>query len=267
MPNVHDEFGTAADYFKACEALQEKGKGISKNHIALLQAHFKAPNHTATMAQLAESVGYFTGGTVNMQYGTLARRVAQQLGIVEPPKGFWLHVLAGWAKNRDPESGNTAFVLRRPVIQALTRLDILPRKERKKVAPDPVALASPTAKVIAAMLCNPEVQVNEVLLAAMEGRHYLAERGFRQRNRLLIEAKKKQSDGKCSVCGFDFKERYRGIEKDQLVAHHVKPIGQRRRASKTTLDQINLLCPNCHAAVHSEDPPLSADQLRKMLIS
>jgi len=127
--------------------------------------------------------------------------------------------------------------------------------------------ASNTAKVIAAMLCNPEVQVDEVLLAAMEGRHYLAERGFRQRNRVLIEAKKKQSDGKCSVCGFDFKERYRGIEKDHLVAHHVKPNGQRKRALKTTLAEIDLLCPNCHAAVHSEDPPQTANQLRKMLIS
>jgi len=264
MPKLRDnELGTAANFYKAFEALQEEG--IPDNTVALLQAHFNAPNHTATMAQLAEAVGFANYGGANMQYGILGRRLGEKLGIDKTTLGFWLHILAEWAGKG--ELGHQAFILRRPVIQALARLGILPKTERKKVPPDPVALASPTAKVIAAMLCNPEVQVNEVLLAAMEGRHYLAERGFRQRNRLLIEAKKKQSDGKCSVCGFDFKERYRGIEKDHLVAHHVKPIRQRKRASKTTLDQIDIFCPNCHAAAHSQDPPLTADQLRKMLIS
>ena len=57
MPKLN-ELATAADYFKAFEALQQKGKGISEKHIALLQTHFKAPNHTATMAQLAKAVGY-----------------------------------------------------------------------------------------------------------------------------------------------------------------------------------------------------------------
>lgn len=56
MPKLNG-LATAADYFKAFEALQQKGKGISEKHIALLQAHFKAPNHTAAMAQLAKAVG------------------------------------------------------------------------------------------------------------------------------------------------------------------------------------------------------------------
>jgi 5-methylcytosine-specific restriction protein A len=94
----------------------------------------------------------------------------------------------------------------------------------------------------------------------------------------LIETKQKQSGGKCFVCGFDFKEHYKGIWRDHLVAHHavqarplfkeqhVEPIGQPKRASKSTLDEIELLCPNCHSAVHSQDPPLSADELRGRLI-
>ncbi len=269
MTTLHDEFGTAADYFKAFETLLKEG--IHEEHLALLKAHFDAPNHTATWAQLAEVVGYATGGAVNIQYGTLARRVAEQLGIVEPPKGFWLHVLVMWAKHRDSESGHTAFVFRRPVIEALTRLGIFPKTEKRKKAAkavsDPVEAASPTSKVIAAMLCNPEVQAGEVQLAAMEGRHYLAEAKFRRRNRALIEEKKRQSNGKCSVCGFDFKTTYKGLDRDLLVGHHVEPIGKRKKASKTTLDDIEILCPNCHAAVHSEDPPLSADELRGRLIS
>jgi hypothetical protein len=125
-----DTFGTADDYFRAFQALQNKGKGISENHIALLNAHFNAPNHTATWAQLAKAVGYPSGDTVNLQYGTFAGRVAQQLGIREKPKGFWLYVLAEWGDKG--ELGHQAFVLRRPVIEALTRLGILPKIERKK---------------------------------------------------------------------------------------------------------------------------------------
>jgi hypothetical protein len=117
-----EEFGTSSDYVKAFAALQKEG--IAEEHVALLRAHFKAPNHTATWAQIAEVVGYANRNAVNLQYGTLARRVAHRLGMVEPPKGFWLFVLAKWADARDP-SGHTAFVLRQPVIEALAQLGIL----------------------------------------------------------------------------------------------------------------------------------------------
>ena len=106
----------------------------------------------------------------------------------------------------------------------------------------------------------------EAVLAAMEGDSYRGEATFRHRNGALIEKKKKLSDGRCSVCQVKFSERYEGIEALCLVAHHVEPIGKRKKASKTTLDDIDLLCPNCHTAVHTKDPPLSADKLRKMLV-
>ncbi len=47
-----DEFGNADDYFKAFQALEENGKGIHERHLALLKAHFDAPNHTATWRSL-----------------------------------------------------------------------------------------------------------------------------------------------------------------------------------------------------------------------
>jgi hypothetical protein len=118
----HEEFGTSDIYYRAFQAILSEG--IPDNHLALLQAHFRAPAHTATWAQLAKEVGYANGNAVNLQYGTLASRVAKLLRIGEAPKGFWLYVLAGWADERDPVSGHTAFVLRRPVIEALTQLGV-----------------------------------------------------------------------------------------------------------------------------------------------
>jgi hypothetical protein len=100
--------------------------GVPATHRALLQAHYAAPDHTATWAQLAAAVGYASGNAVNLQYGRLAGRVAGRLGVAGPPHGFWLYVLAGWADDRDPGSGHTAFVLRRPVIEAFQQLGVLP---------------------------------------------------------------------------------------------------------------------------------------------
>lgn len=105
----------------------------------------------------------------------------------------------------------------------------------------------------------------DAVLEALEGDAYRTEIVFRKRNRALIDAKKMEADGKCTVCHFDFLARYVGLKRNCLVAHHVKPIGSRCKATKTTLDDIDLLCPNCHAAVHTRKPPLTAAELRRML--
>jgi hypothetical protein len=119
-----EQFGTADAYVDAFQALAREG--MPESHRALLQAHFNAPHHTVTWARLAKSVHYANGNAVNLQYGKLARRVAELLGFGAPPKGFWLLVLVDWAAERDATSGHTAFILRRPVIEALTRLRLFP---------------------------------------------------------------------------------------------------------------------------------------------
>lgn len=105
-------------------------------------------------------------------------------------------------------------------------------------------------------------------LQASEGGQYKAEVTFRKRNQGLIASKKAQSDGLCEVCGFDFGKKYDHLDREPtncLVAHHLQPIGKRKRNSKTTLDDIALLCPNCHTAVHTEDPPITVEKLKARL--
>jgi hypothetical protein len=92
----------------------------------LLQAHYEAPEHTATWEKLATAVGYNGYRAVSLQYGAFAKRIAQELGLRDKPldtnkNAWWLWALVRWARERDPESGHTAFVLRRPVVEALKR--------------------------------------------------------------------------------------------------------------------------------------------------
>jgi hypothetical protein len=124
-----EEFGTAADYALAVAAV--RAEGIAHNHMAMLRAHLASPDYTTTWARLAEAVGYPNGNSVNLQYGLFAGRIARQLGLTEKPLdpngiGWWLWALVRWAGERDPESGHTAFVLRRPAVEALQQLGIAP---------------------------------------------------------------------------------------------------------------------------------------------
>jgi len=102
-------------------------------------------------------------------------------------------------------------------------------------------------------------------MEADEGRMILTEAAFRTRNAALIEAKKAASNYRCEVCGFRFSDRYGKIGHDYIIAHHLMPLASRKGISKTTLDDIALLCANCHAMVHTTRPPHSLEKLRRSL--
>lgn len=101
------------------------------------------------------------------------------------------------------------------------------------------------------------------LREATEGESYRAEANFRTRNRALIQAKKANSDYRCEVCGLSFEKIYGPIGREYIVAHHLDPIAS--GPSTTTLDDIALVCANCHAMVHKESPPISIQDLRNLL--
>ncbi len=71
---------------------------------------------------------------------------------------------------------------------------------------------------------------------------------------------------KCSICKILFEDIYGDIGKDFIHVHHLRPVSKKRRAS--TVDPIRDLrpvCPNCHAMLHREDPPLTPDELARRM--
>jgi len=100
-----------------------------------------------------------------------------------------------------------------------------------------------------------------------EGHQIEISKRERRRNRALIsEAKQRRFDEDgvliCEVCGFDFKATY-GVE--YIEAHHIKPLYQYDGVEKRTVDDIALLCANCHRAIHSTNPPLSIEALKQRM--
>lgn len=98
---------------------------------------------------------------------------------------------------------------------------------------------------------------------AAEGKAYIAEITFRSRNRSLVEAKKTGSEMRCEICGFSFSEKYGPLGKGYIIAHHIRPISF--GPTRTRLDDVVLVCANCHAMIHRRRPPLSPNELRRRL--
>lgn len=105
-------------------------------------------------------------------------------------------------------------------------------------------------------------------LSAFEGKRRKAFIIHRTREAKLRAAKIREAIGKgrghikCEVpgCGFDFYERYGEVGHRFAVVHHLAPLSDAAASGrKTTLEDLAVVCANCHAMVHrgGECRPLS----------
>jgi 5-methylcytosine-specific restriction protein A len=100
--------------------------------------------------------------------------------------------------------------------------------------------------------------VDDDEIKACEGEKRIALIRHRKREQKLRVAKLKQAlekhDGRliCEVprCGFDFENTYGALGKEFAHVHHLKPLGNRELPSETSLDDLAIVCANCHAMIH-----------------
>lgn len=77
----------------------------------------------------------------------------------------------------------------------------------------------------------------------------------RTRNSSLVrEAKnlfrEKYSKLYCEVCSFDFEVKYGQRGKDYIEAHHKTPISELEEETELTVDDLAMVCSNCHRMLH-----------------
>jgi len=87
-----------------------------------------------------------------------------------------------------------------------------------------------------------------------------------ERNRLNREACITVHGIACKVCGIRFDKKYGEIGAGFINVHHLTPLA--RMVEATIVDPVKDLvpvCPNCHAMLHREDPPLTIDRLKECL--
>jgi hypothetical protein len=93
----------------------------------------------------------------------------------------------------------------------------------------------------------------------------------RELNRGLVALAKRrfkeQHDGRlfCQVCDFDFGARYGPLGDDYIEAHHTVPISELSEGSTTRIEDLAMVCANCHRMLHRRRPWLSMDELKRLL--
>jgi predicted HNH restriction endonuclease len=103
-----------------------------------------------------------------------------------------------------------------------------------------------------------------------EGRRILRQHLSRERNRTLVLAAKTDFRGKhgrlyCEVCEFDFAQVYGELGDDYIEAHHTVPLSQLGGVTSTRIEELAMVCANCHRMLHRGDPILSVSELRRLV--
>jgi 5-methylcytosine-specific restriction protein A len=115
-----------------------------------------------------------------------------------------------------------------------------------------------------------DTDIDDGLQEAPEGRLLTRKHLARERNRKLVDSKRKQAlrkHGKlaCEACGFDFAARYGHRGDGFIECHHTKPVATLLEGHKTHVDDLALVCANCHRMIHRAKPWLSIANVRELV--
>lgn len=108
------------------------------------------------------------------------------------------------------------------------------------------------------------------LTVFQEGEQLRRERTFFSRNPKLREEAIRKHGLNCTVCNFDFATVYGVLGAGYIEMHHLESVSE--RASKSTsgwsisAEDVRPLCANCHRMVHRRRPPLSLEELSKLIV-
>lgn len=72
---------------------------------------------------------------------------------------------------------------------------------------------------------------------------------------------------RCTVCSFDFGEKFGPLGEGFIHVHHLRPISTtKQRHDVDPIADLRPVCPNCHAMLHRTSPPMGIDALRQHVV-
>lgn len=104
-------------------------------------------------------------------------------------------------------------------------------------------------------------------IEALEGMTTYVSHLRRERNRAVTGAKKEQALAlhdrlACEICGFDFSAFYGELGEGYCEVHHKIPLASLDGKRITKLDDLAIVCSNCHRMIHRKAPMLSVAELK-----
>lgn len=93
---------------------------------------------------------------------------------------------------------------------------------------------------------------------------------YRERDSSIIKKKKElefQRHGRllCEACTFDFHQNYGELGFKYIECHHRVPLSEISSTTKTGLNDLALVCSNCHRMLHRQVDTLSVEGLKRLL--
>lgn len=134
----------------------------------------------------------------------------------------------------------------------------------RKIADDPVLPNQ--------LYLIPEEEEEGELFEVQEGAVIYKLHKFRERDTGIVAKKKDfvfEREGKllCEACEFDFNVKYGELGFKYIECHHRTPLSNFTITTKTTLNDLALVCSNCHKMLHRKIDNLSVEKLKTLIAS
>ena len=232
-----------SDYTSAVAKLKEK---FDEQQLTAMRAQYSNPGRAITAQELTEGLKYKDIGGANLVYGFLGKLVAEEIGFSVEDRpggrpGWWRSISTG-----DGKKEHFTWIMRPEFAEAIRLAGIVNQEN------DGGHIDAPDVDIVRTSVDS-----------SLEGRKKLVYHLRRERSRGLVETKKASAKSlSCEICGFNSEETY-GIP--YCEAHHIKPLGDYESTAETKLEDLALVCANCHRIIHSKMPPYEINEVRAML--
>ena len=115
-----------------------------------------------------------------------------------------------------------------------------------------------------------QLEYDEEEVIFPEGKEKYRLHRFKERNRKLValakdQYKKTNPDLNCQICKFSFSNRYGEIGINFIEEHHVFPISTLKEETPMRIEDLAMVCSNCHRMLHRKRPWLTIDELGKLI--
>ncbi|WP_418155601.1 HNH endonuclease [Actinoalloteichus caeruleus] len=98
----------------------------------------------------------------------------------------------------------------------------------------------------------------------LERRHYRRERDPKLRRSKIEKALRERGHLRCETCEFDFEATYGEQGRGYIECHHVVPLHASGETT-TRLEDLVLICANCHRMIHRSSRWLTPGEVRELV--
>jgi predicted HNH restriction endonuclease len=123
------------------------------------------------------------------------------------------------------------------------------------------------SNVTPSLLKDKKISSESQLLKFLEGGEEIyREKKVQKRNTKLRAEAIKQNGYSCYVCGFNFEDIYGNYGRGYIEVHHLKLLAATKEKIITTVEDVAVVCSNCHSVLHRQGiEPMPIDELKKIV--